>query len=350
MKNFLYTTLLMLPLYAALACDYDGDGIDDPTAIETQANGTWLWRSNLSTGGISSLSSFGNTSAIAKSPGYYFGNTMPAVYGFIGLGPIGIPWEWNVPNGDSLPFGATGNISYMSGGDFNGDGTSDLVKFENRCNKLKRSCYRKKTRGNFYLNNTDGTNTFLPQQAATETSLLGGGLDPIFFADVDADGDTDICFARSRKRAAKTFQAKCWSVPDSANGLAAAVVFKKKIGRIFSTPVSLKRKNSADYIVIHRTRKKKGVTKLRIYPPIGSPIKTKLPLTGKVITGDWIGNGSEQVGVVANGNISYYDPVTNSTGAIAIPAGDPVDCRNNLAGPDELRVANTKNICRVRDC
>ena len=334
---FIFTSF---PLFNSFACDVDLDGIDDPTAYEQQPDGTWIWRSILSTDNSTMMATNFGSATSYPAPGRYLGAGTPELYGHVDS-----LFFWTVLKPDmeidQLNFGRV-DVSYMASRDYDGNGVTDLAKFLNRCNKLKVSCKRKRVRGNFLVNISDGTDTFI--NPVTNTGLFGGGLDAHFVMDANADGRDDVCYAKSLKKQPKNFKVICKDVSTQKK------VRSNKIGRLFNNPLSLKRAGSSDYIVLWKEKKKTVETKLTIIDPSGGKTNVTMPAVGKVIVGDWLGLGSQQVGVAVGGVLNIYEPIGGAMSSMLIPAGTPIDCDNNFNGPGEEVILTSRNVCRVVDC
>lgn len=337
--TFLLTGFVSSSVYA---CDFDGDGIDDPAAISVQEDETWNWTANLSTGGTKTETGFGDATTLSQAAGYYFNNTMAE------FGIIEADYDWMLPNGDRNPaFGATG-VTFGPGHDFDGDGVSDAVKFEHRCNRLTRRCYKNKARANMTINLTDGTNAFT-SVGFTKTHLFGSALTPMLIADGDGDGISETCTTKPLRRNRRLFKAICMQYGAGEND-PSSIVHRRRVTRVFNNLLALKVDGQADGFVSYKTRNRKGDTRFWVYPASGPRIIVVIDQVGEVLVGDWLGIGSQQVGVVADGNIYYRDPFSETEGIIAIPEGNPVDCYNHLEGPGESTLLTSKNVCQVLDC
>ena len=335
----LLLAVAILPRFT-FACDVDLDGIDDPTAYEQQPDGSWTWRSILSSDSSTmTVADFGASTSY-PAPGRYFGSGTPEVYGHVDSQFF---WTVRIPGGgiDMLNFGRI-DVSYMASRDFDGNGVADLAKFLNRCNKLKLGCKRKRVRGNFLINESTGTDSFV--DPVTDTGLFGRGLSAIFSMDANADGSDDICYTSSLRKKPKNFKVICKDV------LTRSKVYSTRIGRLFNTPLSLKRAGSSDYIVLWKERKKTAETKITIIDPSGNKTNFTMPAVGKVIVGDWLGTGSQQVGVAVGGVLNIYEPIGAAFSSMLIPAGTPIDCDNNFNGPGEAVIMTSRNACRVENC
>ena len=338
--NTIYSLALLVSLilcspFEVFACDFDGDGRDDPAAYVEQADGSWTWTAALSGGGTQVQSNFGNKDS-TPAPGAYYGASSPAVFGYITK-----DFFWTLPNGDRLNFGRS-NVTYYSGRDFTGDGIADLLKFPGRCNKFNKTCATKASRGNFALNKSDGTNTFIIP-VDTASGIFGKGLDPLFAADRDGDGTSEVCYARPKKNNPKVFKLTCKTKEKLTTD-------SRSIGRIFAKLMSVKRAGGGDYVLVPRVKKKASTTELTLISPNGESIQSSIPATGEIIVGDWTGAGSQQVGVVSNGTLTYVNPFTEASGTLSHPTGTPVSCHGLPVGPGEKKVFNSRNVCKVFTC
>lgn len=334
--------LLACALYGVpvMACDVDSDGIDDPTAVETLADGSYTWRSIRSTdGAIEELSNFGQAGDL-PIPGNYLGSEVQSLYGFVDPQFF---WTVRTPLGDNseLNFGRSA-ISYLGSRDYNGDGVADLAKFLTRCNQLTRKCFRRRIDGNFAIVATDGVRAFM--DPITATGRFGGGLSPLFAMDANGDDTDEICYAEPIRRKPRDFRIRCRDVQ------ASSIVSTKRIGKLFNVPRGLRVPGGVDTLALLKSMKKKSQTKIDFLFGDGSKKALTVDSVGTVLVGDYLGLGYDQIGIAEGESLTVLDPETEAVQIQAIPVGLAVDCSHNLRGSPERRVLTSKNVCKVLDC
>ena len=340
MYKYLIAVLLsfFLIVSTGFCCDFDNDSIDDPT---TYNSSTQAWKAKLS-GDDSTLTinSFGAQSALPV-PGYYLGNSSPAFFAYIDPN-----FFWKIylaeDNIDgSLNFGRV-DASYLGGHDYNGDGVTDAVKVINRCRKLKKSCHKNKARFNILYNIPNADDAF-SDISPLVSSFFGKGASPLFVMDVNLDQKDDICFAKPLRKNKKNFRAICQDVASQA------ILDKFKLGKIYNLPLSANILGR-DQVVTWKTRKSSADTLITIINPTGGKSNHIVPSDGEVLIGDWLGIGSEQIGVATGGVLTVLNPITATISSILIPDGNPIDCNNNIYGNAARVFLNSRNVCRILNC
>ncbi|MEZ4754810.1 MAG: hypothetical protein R3A13_10980 [Bdellovibrionota bacterium] len=363
MKKQLFIILLLiaglfLPKYL-FANDFDSDGIDDVTSIEQSEDGSWTWTWVKSSDGMTdTLVDFG-TDGSFPCPGNYDGAVGTEAC------HIDSQYFWTVKLSDAteaqLNFGLL-NPSYMPGRDFDGDGDSDLAKMPAQCSKVKFGCYKKRVRVNGALNvresqdegNDSGVDRPFQGAAPTFTGLFGSRFACISTPDIDGDGDQDICEMNKRSKNPRNMVLKCKDAREQTR------VANIKLGKVFNCPLRLVTAEDADSVVTWKATKD-GTTNISIIPPAGDAVETVLAAVGKVITGDWIDDSSpaQQVGIVADGVITIYNPATEETTTASAPeSGFILDTDDSLWGKRAEKVTqtkaprrfNSKTACRLFYC
>jgi|GEM_PF-3700625 len=351
MKTLKKISLILLMIMVSIptfACDIDGDGIDDPTSVD-MSTGSWVWSSYLSsTSSVVTKSGLGMAGSFPVA-GKYFNSTQD-VFGVVNANAF---WSFvqpttPVPSGSiytlGFPYGRV-DANYLGGRDYDGDGIDDATKFINRCNKLKRSCYSKRTRPNVLLNIVSGGVPFSNLGGTFSAGFFGSGLAPIMSADIDNDGDDDICWAKDNINKPKTFKLICKDV------LSDSKIFSRKIGRLFSKVYSLEINGAGDFFFSYKKRNAFGDTKIFLYDTVGNKSVHFIPVQGDIVTGDYLGTGSEQIGIATGGTLTIFDPITQAlAGSLPMPAGTPIDCSNTLNGPSEAKTYTSRNICKAKGC
>ena len=360
MRKICLVLFLMVIPCLAFANDFDADGIDDVASIEQQENGSWNWTwINSSNGMTSTLNGFGQTESFPCSGQYD---------GAVGTEPCHIDSQyfWTVRLSDdtdaSLNFGRL-NPSYMPGHDFDGDGDDDLAKMPSQCSKAKQSCYRKRVRVNGALNvresqddgNDMGVDEPFQGTAPTFTGLFGSRFSCIGGFDIDGDSDHDICVMDKRGKNPKIMTLKC------KDARALTKTANVRLGKVFNCPLRLVTSDDADSVVVWRASTKTGVTSVRIVAPDGTKTTAEINAVGKVITADWLDDMSstQQIGVVADGTITIYNPVDESISTATAPgSGFIVDTDDSVFGKRAQRVTqtkeprrlNSKTVCKLFYC
>lgn len=340
----LFTSLLGIT-HVGLCCDVDNDGIADPTSYVQEDDGSWTWRSIKSSDStLNILNSYGSVNGVPV-PAKWYGSTHGDAYAFVDLQTFYWHAYSPVSVDDKLNFGAA-NVSYLGGGDYNGDGIADLGKFLNRCNAIKK-CIKDTSRGNFAFNGLNGGLNQAFIGVTTGTGLFGGAKFPVWYMDADNDGDDDICYAKRRANKCldncsakcREFQAICKDVQTSDQ------VYSRKLGKIYNRPLSIRRVGAADDFVLWR--KVGNTTELSIInSSSGAKTVTVINSLGTVLTAPYLDATEDQIGVANSGTLLVYNPSDDSTTTLSVPSsGTPVSCRNNLNGPGEATLVTTKNSC-----
>ena len=253
-----------------------------------------------------------------------------------------------MPDSQRLNFGIT-KARYYASQDWNGDGITDLAKFLTPCESIKRSCLNRTTTGNFFINSTDGSTTLSASQGSTATGLFGKSGFALLAIDADHDGDDDICYLKHQKKSPKTFTAICKDVVSSGK------ILKRKIGKFRAQPLKIS-VNNRDRMLLWRTKAKKGETKITLIDLANGEKSTATinaildSSNSKPTVGDWLGTGSQQIGIANNGTLHIYDPLTQTSTTQAIPVGTALDCSNNLTATSSSVFLHSRNICRLVDC
>ena len=359
-KLGLILVLLLIP-YLTFASDFDRDGIDDVASIEQQENGSWNWTWIKSSDGTTgTLNGFGQDGSF-PCVGEYDGAA--------GIEPCHIDTQyfWNIRLSDETVdaehnFGRL-NPSYMPGHDFDGDGDSDTAKMPSQCSKAKQSCYRKRVRVNGALNtresesggNNEGLDKPFQGSVPTFTGLFGSRFSCIGGFDIDGDSDHDICVMDKRGKNPKIMTLKC------KDARALTKTANVRLGKVFNCPLRLVTSDDADSVVVWRASTKTGITSIRIVAPDGTKTTAEINAVGKVITADWLDDMSstQQIGVVADGIITIYNPVDESISTATAPgSGFIVDTDDSVFGKRAQRVTqtkeprrlNSKNVCKLFYC
>ena len=344
----LYTVLFAaLALYSsiAMACDIDGDQVADLTVF-SEGEPSLTWTSTLSSGGEKITSAFGDANSL-PGPGDYFG-TGSDNFGYVDK-IIG-KWSAVTPldsfQESSFAFGLPG-VVYMPSRDFNGDGITDLAKFLGQCSTLTKGCLKSKATGNFFINSSDGIETF-QNDFTTETGLFGRPSSYHFALDANGDGTDDVGWTQHLKKSPKQFRVK---VKDLFTG---EVVWKRKIGKNFGQPLSIVIDGKQQLVT---WKSIKTGTKLFFFDPVtDSKTKHIVPAflgaqASHPVTADWLGTGSDQVGIQNGTTLAIYNPLDQSLVEQTLPAtGRALDCSNNFASSSAFAPANSKNICSVISC
>jgi len=327
---------------SAVACDLDADGIDDRLTYELSDKVlTWRW--------ITATNPEVQTLSIAASaktlpaPADYYGAGQATALGHIELDNV--LWKAYRPGEDTDLIGfALPNLSYYPSLDVNGDGISDMIKLFNRCGTFSKRCKRRNVEIFFVINGVVDDTTF--RISATATRFYGKALNPLLGIDVDGDGDKDFCFAAPSRKNPKVFQMTCSDI------LAQTQLVKFKLGKLFQAPLALERSaGQPDAVLLVRKLKKKGETQLTIYDiQTGTSTRATIAASGKLLVGDWLGRGYQQIAVATAGQLNVYDPVTQATSSLSRPAGNAIDCTNNLSGAKESRIQTSKNVCKLSRC
>lgn len=333
---------LLLILFSApvLACDFDGDLIDD---ILTYDSSTFTWRVKLSTDHSTfEYSNFGSEGALPVPGNYVSGENTLFAY-------IPTNYFWTFSNGETifnqLPAYGRVDASYLGGHDFNGDRITDAAKMINRCGVLKANCHRSRnTRFNVLYNlNQDG------QPFAGDSAIIpvnaGRGLSPLFSIDANNDGRDDVCYGVPKRKNKKIFRGICKDVMTST------VVQKFNIGKIFNLPLSAK-VNGKNLLVSWKTRRKKADTKIWLVSPEAG-VETQqfiIPSDGTIVIGDWLGTGSDQIAAATGGIFTVLNPLDSNISQMLMPAGSPLDCNNNVYGIASETYLKTRNVCRILGC
>ncbi len=346
-KIFSYSFVLILatltcfmPLYS---CDLDGDGIADPLSY-TESGTSWNWSAFLSTGGTFTKQAFGQISA-AAIPGKYF-NANDINLAFVDTINF---WTFLDPNGNvdnHLNFGAP-EATFAGNKDLNGDNIADGYKFFGRCErKLRKSCLRSSLTGNFFGNVSDGISSFMPG-GTTKSGTYGNATSAITILDVNGDGKDDVCTTKKRRAKPQTFTEICRDV------LSGGILKKKRIGRFFKEPLKINIAGQDQFLI---WRFRKGKLNVRIIDPNSRAVIKKTFVTvpdsinKRPLIADYLGLGYEQIAVANSGILSVHDPLTGSSSTLSIPTGTAVDCSNDLFSRVNVKLATTKNICKIVDC
>ena len=158
--------------------------------------------------------------------------------------------------------------------------------------------------------------------------------------DADNDGDDDICFAQYINN--RNFRVICKDVQSNTK------IATRNIGKFYNKPLSLKRAGQADQIVLWK--KVGNSTKITMVSASGQKTNATVSATGKMLSGDWLGTGSQQIGIANGGVLTIFNPLSSTVSTTAIPSGIAFDCSNNLNGPGEAKIVTSSNICKVADC
>ena len=333
---FLIVLSLVAFSFNASACDYDGDGIDDIATYDSSNN---IWRIKKSSDDSIMEVNFGENGAFPV-PGYYLGTSNPAYPAFVSS-----DFFWKVfidpVINEKLNFGRV-DASYLGGHDFNGDGITDPVKLINRCSRLSSVCHENSTRFNVLYNNINGNETFY-NLSPLVSGFFGKGLSPLYFMDANNDGKDDVCIAQNRRANKTLFTGICRDFDSKA------VVARYRIGRLFNRPLAVNILGES-YTLIWKRIKKTAETKVVLISKSNERTRKTLPSDGKVIVGDWLGTGSDQVGLATGGILTIFNPLDSSVTSRLMPAGEAVACKNNLSGRAGNKYLTTKNSCRVLNC
>ena len=330
--------VFLLTTASSFACDFDQDNIDDPLTYDESS---LTWRANLSGSGTQLVVPAFGTPGGHLAPANYLGANNPTMLGFVNDNFF---WNIRIPDGttdSSLNFGRS-DASYISGYDFNGDGLDDTVKVINRCSRLRQRCSRNDARFNILYNNVNGNDVFANLQPLV-SGFFGKGLSPIFIIDANNDGKHDVCYARNLRRDKRKFRVFCEDVATQER------TGRFQIGRLHNIPLSINI-NNQDQVVLWRTRNRRSDTKIRLVDVNGNRKTFVIPSDGKVVVGDWLGTGSEQVGVSTGGFLTIYNTLDGQITTIPVPAGESLDCKNNLSGIAAERFLNTRNSCDILGC
>lgn len=332
----LFLALSMAPINT-WACDVDNDGIDDPTTYDSS---TFTWRSKLSTDNSTREVVYGEVGAFPM-PGNFLGDSMSSYYSYVAPNFFWKIYIDSMDQDEDLNFGRT-DASYLGSHDYNGDGIADAAKVINRCNKVRASCHSNRARFNILYNEVSATDAF-SDISPLVSGFFGKGLSPLFVMDANNDGSEDICFAKTKRNNRRRFRAYCKDVATMS------IIEKFNIGKLYNRPLSAT-VSGADLAVIWRTVRRTASTKITLIDVNGNKTSVTLPTDGTVIIGDWLGTGSDQVGVATGGVLTVYNPLNQATSSMLIPTGDPVDCNNNIYGRAADKIITTRNACKVFDC
>ena len=329
---------LLLATASSFACDFDQDNIDDPLTYDES---TLTWRANLS-GSSSDLvvPAFGEPGGFL-APANYLGPNNPTMLGFISSNFF---WNIRIPDGTidrSLNFGRS-DASYLSGHDFNGDGLADTVKIINRCSRIRKRCSRNDARFNILYNNVVGNDVFANLQPLV-SGFFGKGLSPLFVIDANNDGRDDVCYARNLRRNKKQFRAFCRDVATQE------LTGRFRIGRVFNLPLAAKI-DGQDQVILWKYRRRRADTRITVISVNGAKKSFFIPSGGTVVVGDWLGTGSDQIGVSTDGVLTIYNTLNGSISTMPVPAGQSLDCKNNISGIAAERFLTTRNSCNVLGC
>lgn len=338
--------LLLISFSVSYACDLDGDGLSELISYENETEWRWNYiRSSDDT--LVTTTNPGSTDSL-PAPGNYYGGNQDYL-GVVNFNDFF--WTALSPTDDeeTVNFGFPDARSYIAGQDFNGDGVTDLAKFAGRCKRARRKCYNSRSlSGNFLLNATDGTNTFISSDVSTATGIFGRGLSALVTLDANSDGKDDICYTLPRRRRnPRQFRIICKDVVTGAR------VKRAKIGKLFGEPLAIK-VAGVDYLILWR-RSRRGVN-LRMINFVNN-LKTKARLAIKMdrrttpLVAKWLPGNTEQIGFIVNGSeLHIYNPLTEEVTIKTLPSGTPISCKNNFRSSTRSRILTTRNACRVFDC
>lgn len=342
MLKKLLLLILLLPLAATplSACDLDGDGIDDPTTYQDDGLGSYTWQSLMSSDHSTKIvNSFGQTNQFPV-PANYLGESEPANYAYIDTSFF---WKLLLPPSEEfsgLNFGRA-DASYLAGHDFNGDGYDDAAKIIDRCTKFRKNCLRRRAFLNVVFNSVEDERPFA--DVSLTIGFFGNALSPVFVMDANNDGRDNLCIGKPLKKKRKIFKFRCYDIETEA------VVQTFKTGRLHNLPLSANI-NGADVAVLWKAQNRKGRTQIRLIDANGNTTTAYIDVTGTVLVGDWLGTGSDQVGVASNRQLHVFNTLTSDKTVISLPSGTPIDCNNNLYGRAASKYIKSRNVCKVYNC
>lgn len=123
-----------------------------------------------------------------------------------------------------------------------------------------------------------------------------------------------------------------------------------RLGKVFNCPLRLVTADAADSVVLWRASESTGITSISIVAPDGTTQEAEINAIGKVITADWLDDSSstQQVGVVADGVITIYNPVDESVSTATAPTdGFIIDTDDSVWGLKAETVTQTKSPKRL---
>lgn len=338
--------ILLFNFLNAHACDLDNDGLSE--IITYKRTPTWNWNVVYSKDSSSETLLTPGSATSLPAPGKYYGGTQD----FLGV----VNFEskfWTVKdqfgNEEVQNYGIEDPRSYIAGQDYNGDGVADLAKFSGGCTSVTKECYRSRAiQGNFLLNSTNGTNTFVSSGISTATGVFGRGLSALVTFDVNEDGKDDICYTLPRiRRNPKQFKLICKDVQTGT------IIQRSKIGKLFTAPLSIE-VTGRDYLVLwRRTRQSVRLSLINFSENITITEAPEILMDRGTtpIVAKWNPGNTEQIGFVVGGNkLHIYNPLTQAITIRDLPQGTPISCKNNFKSITNSKILTTRNACRAFDC
>lgn len=334
---------------SAFACDFDGDGVADPAAYD---DSTFTLNYIGSSAGLISIPSWGNDSSSKMVASKFLGTSSPDLPGFVDLDGFLKIRKLDGTVKTVVPFSAN-DVSFIYGHDFDGDGLDESMKITNRCNKFTKNCYKNK--GSFVVlpNKTSSTqpNTPYSELIGTTNPDFTKSLAAVFIMDANNDGIDDVCDTRPRgkdtdfKSKKKKFKVRCFNVADEN------LITAFNVGKLFKLPESINF-NGSDKTLLYRKRGVKNETKIKIIDTSGNKSSFTIPTSeGKVVIGDYLGNGYEQVAVAGNGQFTILDPTNGLINtSLTLPQGNAMDCKNIRYGKLKEKYLTSNNVCDVFNC
>lgn len=329
-NKYLLALILLLcssSIHAA-PTDFNGDGISDPSIVTNSANLNWeSIINNIPTSVETNFGQLGQHLCNAN----YSGTTTQAC-------TIRENGNWVVRvegSGEVVTYGED-DATYISGGDYNGNGFADFAY-------STKACSRKRSHFKVLLD---------PLGSAVEKTFKAGkGNHFKTFADVNGDGKDDLCYAYPRvirKVLTNKYRMKCKDVTTGS------LVKSFNVGRLYNIPLRIKVPNNPDYILNHNNRRSR--TRIKVFNVNGKIIASHAFETkGDLVVGNYTNSdtGIEQIAMVNGTAGTVFDIASKTTGSKSFPQGIVIDDININSFTDDTNgtcYCTAKHIAKNGKC